>query len=46
VESAEVWREMLIRGTGHGLASYASIAQEHARGQLVAREVWTITSAR
>jgi LysR family nitrogen assimilation transcriptional regulator len=39
VESAEVWREMLIRGTGHGLASYASIAQEHARGQLVAREV-------
>jgi LysR family nitrogen assimilation transcriptional regulator len=39
VESAEIWREMLIRGTGAALASYASISHEHARGELMVREV-------
>jgi LysR family nitrogen assimilation transcriptional regulator len=39
VESAEIWREMLIRGSGAALASYASVAHEHARGEVVVREV-------
>jgi LysR family nitrogen assimilation transcriptional regulator len=39
VESAEVWREMLIRGAGAALASYASISHEHTRGEVMVREV-------
>ncbi len=39
VESAEIWREMLIRGTGATLASYASISHEHARGEVTVCEV-------
>jgi LysR family transcriptional regulator, nitrogen assimilation regulatory protein len=39
VESAEVWRDMLIRGAGATLAPYASISHECERGEVVVREV-------